>query len=642
MKKFLLSLAAVALCTSAMADTATFDFTSDDYGLPNDAETYVTTPVTLTQGDVSITLNGDAQAWRYWNDGLRVYYKKSPTLTITATNQNITKIQWTAKTGVKFAATSGGDAITEWTGNEASVTLYGNVGSGNAALLTLTVTYGEETGENPGGGNDEPNNPGEDNPNNPGGGSDTEGNVTQVFTTGIGFPEGPQANVPTTPTVVTATDTNIEYTVYGTNVNTGKYLMIAGKVVEDAYISWTLDFPMSQLIMTTTSGTSTNANSKVKVFAGETEIGEYIANVQNSALLVEIPEAYQAVGTIYKVQSANPNYNQQFASFTYVKVGNEGETPEQPDEPTAPEGVITVTEALQLITDGYKGEAQVKGIISEITEVSTQYGNATYIIKDAMTDAEGLTIYRGYWLEGEKFTAEDQIEVGATVTVEGTLTLYNGSTPEMNAGNKILSYEAPSGEVPTPPTPDEPEGESVTFDFTDIESLGLDIPADVTEFDLSNQTISDGEVTVSFFSNEGATTPIRLFGNNSGWTFRFYKDTEFTVSVASGYYLTGIEFDGTNLGKDWTYSSGTFNNGTWTPDGDESTVTIGKSATGNNPTIKTMTVFYDSKGSSSVIETVEAQDGEAVYFNLNGMRVQNPDKGIFIKIENGNAMKVVK
>ncbi len=40
--------------------------------------------------------------------------------------------------------------------------------------------------------------------------------------------------------------------------------------------------------------------------------------------------------------------------------------------------------------------------------------------------------------------------------------------------------------------------------------------------------------------------------------------------------------------------------------------------------------------------TVDAANGEAVYYNLNGVRVANPENGLFIKVQGGKATKVVK
>ena len=49
-------------------------------------------------------------------------------------------------------------------------------------------------------------------------------------------------------------------------------------------------------------------------------------------------------------------------------------------------------------------------------------------------------------------------------------------------------------------------------------------------------------------------------------------------------------------------------------------------------------VKYDS---STAVKTIEAADGEAVYFNLQGVRVANPEKGAYVKVQNGKAAKVM-
>lgn len=106
----------------------------------------------------------------------------------------------------------------------------------------------------------------------------------------------------------------------------------------------------------------------------------------------------------------------------------------------AESNVWTVTEALANVNDGFEGEAVVIGTISQINDVSTSYGNATYFIKDNLNDADeaSIEIYRGYSLDGENFTSEDEIVVGETVIVSGNLTVYN-STIEFGAGSAIVS-----------------------------------------------------------------------------------------------------------------------------------------------------------------------------------------------------------
>ncbi|MCH5219994.1 MAG: choice-of-anchor J domain-containing protein [Muribaculaceae bacterium] len=125
-----------------------------------------------------------------------------------------------------------------------------------------------------------------------------------------------------------------------------------------------------------------------------------------------------------------------------------GSVPDPGDADLNPDanGVYTVAGALNLInTNAIPSEpVKVRGIISSITELSTSYGNATYEIKDDLSNNYSLTVYRGKWLDGASFTSENQIEVGGTVVVEGTLKLYN-STPELDTNNKILSYTDPEG-----------------------------------------------------------------------------------------------------------------------------------------------------------------------------------------------------
>ena len=110
------------------------------------------------------------------------------------------------------------------------------------------------------------------------------------------------------------------------------------------------------------------------------------------------------------------------------------------DITNTPETAYTVAKANDLITAGQGLETNVYviGTITKIQEVSTSYGNATYWIGDGTEySANDLEIYRGYYLEGENFTAEDQIKVGDKVIVYGNLVDYKG-TKEMT-GSSIYS-----------------------------------------------------------------------------------------------------------------------------------------------------------------------------------------------------------
>ena len=154
-----------------------------------------------------------------------------------------------------------------------------------------------------------------------------------------------------------------------------------------------------------------------------------------------------AEGNITLVAAGTANITAEFAGNDEFEAGSVSyklivkAAPEPPvDITNTPETAYTVAKANDLITagQGLETEVYVIGTITKIQEVSTSYGNATYWIGDgAEYSANDLEIYRGYYLEGENFTAEDQIKVGDKVIVYGKLVDYKG-TKEMT-GSSIYS-----------------------------------------------------------------------------------------------------------------------------------------------------------------------------------------------------------
>ena len=154
-----------------------------------------------------------------------------------------------------------------------------------------------------------------------------------------------------------------------------------------------------------------------------------------------------AEGNITLVAAGTANITAEFAGNDEFEAGSVSyklivkAAPEPPvDITNTPETAYTVAKANDLITagQGLETEVYVIGTITNIEEVSTSYGNATYWIGDGTEySANDLEIYRGYYLEGENFTAEDQIKVGDKVIVYGNLVDYKG-TKEMT-GSSIYS-----------------------------------------------------------------------------------------------------------------------------------------------------------------------------------------------------------
>ncbi len=117
------------------------------------------------------------------------------------------------------------------------------------------------------------------------------------------------------------------------------------------------------------------------------------------------------------------------------------------------EDPFTVAEAIaKCLEIGSTTDGEIyyaKGKISSIKEVSTSYGNATFNISDDGTDANALTCYRSYFLDNQKFTDENAIQVGDEVMVCGKLVNYGGNTPEFSGNVYIFSLK--KGNVPAEP-----------------------------------------------------------------------------------------------------------------------------------------------------------------------------------------------
>lgn len=190
-----------------------------------------------------------------------------------------------------------------------------------------------------------------------------------------------------------------------------------------------------------------------------------ISNVASGSIL--------AYDTSYKSYGIYSALSDQYKAPELYEMENDPTTiPDfTPVEPTDPgdinegngEGTLDspydVAKALAIINAGSMStnDVYVKGIISKIDEVDTSdFGNATYYISDDGKTDKQLQIYRGYYLDGAKFTSADAIKVGDQVVILGKLIKY-GSTPEVEKGSKIVSLngkseggESGGGDTPTP------------------------------------------------------------------------------------------------------------------------------------------------------------------------------------------------
>ena len=158
----------------------------------------------------------------------------------------------------------------------------------------------------------------------------------------------------------------------------------------------------------------------------------------------------------------------------------------------------------------------VQGIISTITEVSTEFGNATYRISDGGTTANEMIIYRGKYLNNVAFTSTDQIAVGDVVKVYGKLSNYQG-TNQMAQGNYIVTLQ---GSKPSPEMSFPEESYSATLGETFTAPALTITPNTLTvtysSSDTSVATVNETSGEVNLLA-AGETTITATFAGNDDY-----------------------------------------------------------------------------------------------------------------------------
>ncbi len=183
----------------------------------------------------------------------------------------------------------------------------------------------------------------------------------------------------------------------------------------------------------------------------------------------------------------------------------------------------SASQALEMIANGENNpdaEVYIKGKVSQIKEVSAQFGNATYWISDDGSTETQLYVFRGKYLNGEKFTSEDQLKVGDEVVILGKLTTFNDD-PQVNTGSKLVSINGQTGMIPG----------TEALPYT---------PSQALEVIANGENNPDAEVYI-----KGKVSQIKevsaQFGNATYW-ISDDGSTETQLYVFRGKYLNGEKF----------------------------------------------------------------------------------------------------
>lgn len=182
-------------------------------------------------------------------------------------------------------------------------------------------------------------------------------------------------------------------------------------------------------------------------------------------------------------------------------------------------------------------------------------------------------------------------------------------------GSDVVGAEVPSkiivtgGEVVNPPTPEE-------IDVYLVGEFNGWTPGD----DACKMTRNGNVYTISLNSLEGS---FKVCDGTWDWTFGA-PEIEYSVE-------DGVDCDA------WYGSSNNFSCSIEGPVIVTFTLVEGSGVTGSSVASTLMV----KKDTVNAVEAVEVAEGVAEYYNLQGVKVANPVKGIFVKVVDGKATKVV-
>ena len=309
--------------------------------------------------------------------------------------------------------------------------------------------------------------------------------------------------------------------------------------------------------------------------------------------------------------------------------------------------VVTVTTGEHLTLKGivavYNGNVQLYPV--EITSATGQKavaapvfsvaaGNVPAGTKVEITCAtEGASIF--YTLDGSEPTIQSTLYNGP-ITINETTTVKAFAVKEEMVNSSVVAATYTVKVLPA-------VSETAMFDFANPTTLNpaQQNPGDGQEgaIVVSDLTFTAGNASISF--TDGSTTTRLYKDYNKGNQLRLYKNGgSVIVKAAAGYVIKYVAVNGTKLTTMTV-------DGTALEDAEDalwlaaSNVTEAKLETGSTERVDifTLTVGLDK---ADGVEDIDIDANEPVeYYNLQGVRVANPENGLYIRRQGGKTTKVL-
>lgn len=252
----------------------------------------------------------------------------------------------------------------------------------------------------------------------------------------------------------------------------------------------------------------------------------------------------------------------------------------------------------------------------EISITCATEGASIYFTVDGTEPSEtNGTLYSTPFVPGKAVTIKAiAVKEGManSAVVEATYTLLSEST-------KVATFDFTAPSTLTPAQEEPAFGQSIAIAVNDITFTAGD----------------NNEIALSF-DKGSASTDCRIWAGSSAYDLRTYKGSTLTITGTNTNILS-IEFTGSKISGDThvTTSVGNLSGKIWT--GEASVVEFTTIATTN---INSIIVTYETD--TSGIEEIELnEDAPVEYYNLQGVKVANPQNGLYIRVQGNKATKVL-
>ena len=250
---------------------------------------------------------------------------------------------------------------------------------------------------------------------------------------------------------------------------------------------------------------------------------------------------------------------------------------------------------------------------------------------------EGATIY--YTIDGTNPSAASLV-YSAPIVVNESLTINAIAVKEgMDDSTVATASYTVAG------------GNSAMFNFADITSLtpaydpakaeAEKNPAENKSFVVDDVIFTNGVIYVKATNGGGNPDKLYYAASADAWTFRVYKKNTLTIGsndAANPVVRIDFGFNNSTSAKQVSTTTGTYTQADCAWEGEASEVNF---AIAGTVQIKTLTVTAKSNVGGVEDVTISEENAPVEYFNLQGVKVANPENGLYIVRQGSKVSKVI-